>query len=980
MPLPSEYPPHRRRVSVNVKAAGTYRLHLHMSPGHQQPLGSPLVLLVRPAPPYAALCRSLASQSDCHMLAGEKRSFSVRTFDIYGNACDVGGAEVSLGSARLAPWDSDGKRVLRKTNNPSDDVPGDVSAGSSSQQTLQVSYQVADYGNGSYRVMWTCAVAGVHPVEVSVDGVPLERTCEGVEHAGAPDGVGVPLSLTVEPNVLSIHTTKLSGDGLCSATAGDAAIVRVHGTDDCGNAIRASQSISFGISLWDARRRRHVHMQSGAAHGGPQARSTGTGNVYIHDVSGDSSTGGVRATATGGNEDRDSGGSHKDRELWGTLNGYWLNDGVFELAYTCSTAGRYDVHIWYRDASGGVQEVPNVSGPLEVLPAVADCRGSMMLEPHALAYPNLASDPAPVREHSVLMAGSFLSASVLVADRLGNACTLEHRSDLVVCIDGPIGNVDLGCSTPAVAVAAGSSPGLYKSCDDAVELRLSGSYRLSACLRGQHVQGSPLDFSVTAAPPDGDHSELVHPSTAPISHLPATFLITCRDKFGNAPPPSELTKAVAVGSIAARVDGPTKPMCALRALHDGSNDGSVELTVLAKLSGEYQLHVWVGGTAVGGLKAHALHVHPRPFARSASASGSWAMGLPHSRRASLPRSPSHTFIPSVSPSTRGRRTSDSLHARHHHTCSPRTSYPGMTKSPPPSPRAEHTDAEATTPCYHTTRTPRYDVDRTPRNGSSSPRLSPRHEMSRSSYSRAPRTSPMSAVVRSPRIPTFEPALSRERARFAADRATRLASRLSSDVDILQERADGDRAAWLLETRGGAWLEAEARAAGLREWDALRRRKADREASGREKSAFSTTKTAIRPPTSPRGYQLPSSTAEYAKDSTTSSCSPRTAERTTSGKSRHVVHPGEVHLSPSSYSSSALGLAPMGRCALDLEGAAGQTLSRPGGTPFRRGLDRELAEAEDHCRSVRSMRDETAMDPDGWMRLWQNDVNTSVAWD
>ena len=55
---------------------------------------------------------------------------------------------------------------------------------------------------------------------------------------------------------------------------------------------------------------------------------------------------------------------------------------------------------------------------------------------------------------------------------------------------------------------------------------------------------------------------------------------------------SALEQAVAHGAVVARADGPTKPRCAVRA----RGDGSIDVTVVANLSGDYRLHIWVNGT------------------------------------------------------------------------------------------------------------------------------------------------------------------------------------------------------------------------------------------------------------------------------------------------------------------------------------------------------------------------------------------------
>jgi hypothetical protein len=65
-------------------------------------------------------------------------------------------------------------------------------------------------------------------------------------------------------------------------------------------------------------------------------------------------------------------------------------------------------------------------------------------------------------------------------------------------------------------------------------------------------------------------------------------------RFDNTLPPHELHLAVAQGAVVARADGPTRPRCAVRA----RGDGSIDVTVMANLSGDYRLHIWVNGAQV----------------------------------------------------------------------------------------------------------------------------------------------------------------------------------------------------------------------------------------------------------------------------------------------------------------------------------------------------------------------------------------------
>jgi len=198
-----------------------------------------------------------------------------------------------------------------------------------------------------------------------------------------------------------------------------------------------------------------------------------------------------------------------------------------------------------------------------------------------------------------------------VGDRFGN--TREPSAgELDVMLDGPRGVHRLHPralrghtdARPADDDASSAPMGMSELTE---ELQVSGHYRLNATVLGEHVSGSPIELHVCPAPPDGEHSILVPPPSPAIAHEVATFVVQPRDKWGNPPPSEDLEQAVALGAVVARVDGPTRPKCAVRA----RGDGSLDVSVLAQLSGDYRLHVWVGGSQLPScpfpLRVYANH-------------------------------------------------------------------------------------------------------------------------------------------------------------------------------------------------------------------------------------------------------------------------------------------------------------------------------------------------------------------------------------
>lgn len=599
---PETYPERKCRAAVTVEKAGEYRLHVLMQPNHQPLQGSPLTLHVRPGAACAAHSKCLATSSERRMRAGQRRTFLVRTYDAFGNRCDMGGARLALS------------------------VPESVSC------------SVVDKGNGLYEVEWSSTLSGLYDVSILIDGVPLS--------------FGSPLTLSVEPNELCVGKTTVEGE-LNHAIAGERAVVRVHGRDQFGNSVLPSPDVGFGISLRGKDSRQPVEMQCGEK--ASLAQPLATDHYAVGPA---------------------AGGATGERLPRATLNGFWLSDGVFELVYTCSGTGGYLLHLWYRDPSGGVHELANSPQALEVSPASADSRGTTLLEGHV----RLSGE--------TLMAGTRLSAFVQVADRFGNAREPEP-SELEVILDGPKGSrkrLSLagwqGKGEPFGAAGELKGSGTFEISE---ELGASGTYRLNALIFGEHAVGSPLELSVCPAPPDGETSILVPPPSAAVAHEPTTFVVQPRDRWGNPPPPAELEQAVAVGSVVARVDGPSRPKCAVRA----RNDGSLDVTVLVQLSGDYRLHVWIGGTQLpacpfplrvhanrtvleGGL-ADALSYEdalrsPRALANKALASpraaatGASASGVTSRRKSATPRSSPNAAIPrynldrSLRATTPGRET------------------------------------------------------------------------------------------------------------------------------------------------------------------------------------------------------------------------------------------------------------------------------------------------------------------------------------
>ena len=585
-PTPEGYADQRRLVSVVMTSAGRFHLHVGMQPRYwnqemTRAKGSPLRLTVRPAEANAQASRCLATPIQLTMLAGQQRSFTVVSYDRFGNACDAGGACVALEGVAIASGD--------------------------------VSHQVVDHGNGEYQVRWACKLAGEYHLKLLLDGKPVaaparesasadeeedsrEVACRprdagaGESSSGCGGDDSPCIRLSVKPNALCAKTTTVSGAALTSAVAGERGVIRIHGKDWCGNAVLPLASIRFGIRLRCRSPRQQlldVSAGSTVSAGSPEGEEDAA-NV---------------AWATG-----DQGGPG-----WRLAKGRWLAGGEYEVDYFITVAGSYDLHLWYASPKGEATELSVSPSALEVAPNVADSRGSkLILESTHGAHHSRLENPT-----RVLIAGSYLTAAVQVADRYGNP-TWPLKSELSLTLDAPDDRGgDLSSRLQACTRSNIEPIGLYTITE---ELQRSGEYTFRAAIRGLEMPGSPLaggPISVCAASPEGAHSILDVP-TSQQAQQPVTIFVHCRDRFGNAPELSALQEYVTSGAVSARVDGPTwwpRPAFDLLA-HD---DGSVELTIVASLSGGYDLTVWICGTALPACP-HLLSVDAQPFARKPSAS------------------------------------------------------------------------------------------------------------------------------------------------------------------------------------------------------------------------------------------------------------------------------------------------------------------------------------------------------------------------
>ena len=115
---------------------------------------------------------------------------------------------------------------------PSLSQPLDTTKGDDASKLVQAS--CTDLNDGSYRLEWQGQVAGQYVASVTIANVHL---------------VGSPFELTLQAGPPDISKIQVSGDGLASAQAGHAALLRLFCVDSFDNLASRDAAITFGLRL-----------------------------------------------------------------------------------------------------------------------------------------------------------------------------------------------------------------------------------------------------------------------------------------------------------------------------------------------------------------------------------------------------------------------------------------------------------------------------------------------------------------------------------------------------------------------------------------------------------------------------------------------------------------------------------------------------------------------------------------------------------
>lgn len=171
------------RVSYSIGVAGRYLLHVRLRQQATSLPGSPFLLQVAPAAAFARTSYLSHNQITCEV--GEWAEITLLSLDKMGNACHVGGANITCTCNR-------------------DDV--------------QSAFE--DQQDGTYLLKWQSLLTGSFRVEVMINKIPV---------------VNSPLTITLHPTVPVLSRSDVSGSGLEGGEAREPCYVRIGFHDQYDN-------------------------------------------------------------------------------------------------------------------------------------------------------------------------------------------------------------------------------------------------------------------------------------------------------------------------------------------------------------------------------------------------------------------------------------------------------------------------------------------------------------------------------------------------------------------------------------------------------------------------------------------------------------------------------------------------------------------------------------------------------------------------
>lgn len=240
----------------------------------------------------------------------------------------------------------------------------------------------------------------------------------------------------------------------------------------------------------------------------------------------------------------------------------------FEIAYTAKEAGDFELNVWCDpDGTGTRRWLSGSPFPVRVSGVRPSTSGSYIGGVDWLLA-------------NTMTAGETVILKPQLRDQFGNASSAAE-GDFQVFIEAPDG-------MHKVNHRSLKGLGAYEV---SYEVQIKGKHQIQFLLRGEHIQGSPVEFDVIAAPALGTKCRLFPPLEPPIIKQPCEIMLEAIDRYGN--------KLDRGGQrIDARANGPGVSGCTT----DDKGNGTYIITFSAAVVGECRVTVRVDNVEMEPLK------------------------------------------------------------------------------------------------------------------------------------------------------------------------------------------------------------------------------------------------------------------------------------------------------------------------------------------------------------------------------------------
>ena len=357
----------------SVSRSGAYELHVRLRSSGEPLIGSPFALTVRSGAAHAPSTELPIDDGPIRSSAGISDLLVVCAVDRLHNPCDSGRGGLT---AEIVPADGAQERGY-----------DDETIGIGGARSADVRVSVRDRDDGSYEVRWHGERRGTYRLAVRMRGIHVGRSPALLRMLSAPPDA---------------RACALQGDGLRHAVAGREAVVAVRCLDMYGNPVDADPRTRFWIELAGSR----SLAEAGRGGKGGGAASGGKG-------------GGSAARLTP--HERVPPLDPNDPRGLQSCEASWLEDGLVELRYLTTRAGRFDMILWC-EHEGEPGALIHAEDVLTVQPAAPT---------HVLS----AIHQAGGFHGSTVRAGTTLALPLLLRDAHGNGAA--HTSHVEILLAEP---------------------------------------------------------------------------------------------------------------------------------------------------------------------------------------------------------------------------------------------------------------------------------------------------------------------------------------------------------------------------------------------------------------------------------------------------------------------------------------------------------------------------------------------------------------